>query len=84
MPMHSLLAGQCELGTRSLCAEGVHSPVKPAVFKMNGGVFGGTIMATFMYDPNYTHRYAAWRDRRINQCSQKNSVSLFSNSYFGG
>ena len=56
MLVHSLLASQCELGTGSLCAEGVHAPVKPETFKMNAGAYEGTITTSFLYGPECTHR----------------------------
>ena len=34
----------------------LHSPVKPTMFKLNVSVFGGTVTASFLYDPNYTHQ----------------------------
>ena len=65
----------------------IHSPVKPVMFKLNVGVFGGTVMASFLYGPNYTHRLnrrVAWRDHRFNRRMQKSSISLFTNGYFKG
>jgi len=36
--------------------EGVHSPVKPPLFKVNAGASEGTLTASFMYEPDCTHR----------------------------